>query len=410
MITGYNDDFNRTVANGIGTATSGQAYSIFSTASNYNVSPSTATILPPSISDRLAWVDRQTADIDISGQVALSQIPATVLATVGFVVKLSSISNYYVVSMMVATGGAISLRFSKVVGGGLTTISTIATTLTYVAGTFYNLRAQAFWSNPLQTNVFQSKIWLVGGTEPGGWMAVATDNTLTYYGPLTGAGIHTRNEATIGSTNTASFRNVVARTYGLPVPAAADTMCADPAITYPDQTALESLADAADAVMVNFDALASLATLFPRVRVSRSNWTYNTATTSNLTPTYDTTEFNIGTPTNLGYDSRNLSLPSGIWLVTFEVQMATAPIDHMDVRLSSSLPATAAEFVDMRTNASQSNLDGQGGSCHVSTLVTSTDPVLPASVTAQFGPTNLAVTYTFKYVALSAIKISDYFV
>lgn len=410
MITGYNDVFARTVASGLGTATSGQAYTTTSTASQYSVSPGTASIVPTTASaDRLGYVDRQTSDIDITGQVALSGIPATNLMTVGFVVKLASTANYYNATMMVSAGGAISLRFSKVISGGTVTIATVATGLTYVPNAVYNLRAAVFWSNALQTNVLMSKLWASGGTEPGGWMASATDAALTQYTSGTGAGIMARDEAAAPGTVTAKIQNVAAKTYGLPVPSGADPMCFDPSIAYPKQTALKSLADATDAVMAALDPTVSLAALFPRVRVSAANWTLG-PTLGTATPTYTATEFNLGTATNLGYDNTALYLPVGIWFVTYEIQLGPAALaDYASVTLSGGFPLTSAT-IHMRTNTLQPGLDSQGGSGHVSCFVYSTDASLNVTAKATITPISGTASYPVKYSALSALKISDYFV
>src|SRR6185436_2726165 len=174
---------------------------------------------------------------------------------------------------------AISLRFSKGVGGGLSTVATVATGLTYVANVVYNLRVVSFWSNALQAHVLRSKLWVVGGTEPGGWMATATDATLTQYVAGNQAGPFARDEQASPGTITAKIQNVVAKTYGLAIPAGTDPMCptpsanprrtdpkfADPSVAYPQQTVIQSLAVGADAAMTTLDPRISLAGLFPRV-------------------------------------------------------------------------------------------------------------------------------------------------
>lgn len=406
MITGFNDDFNRTVASGWGTATSGQAWILGGggAASQYNVAPSTATILPTAISDRFAYADRLTSDFDGTVQVALSAIPVTNLCTIGFITKRSAVPNYYVISMMVAVGGAISLRFSRVLSGGLVTLATVATGLTYVANTFYNLRGVVFWSNSLQAHVLQSKLWLTTATEPGGWMATTTDNGITQYLSGTGAGLHMRDESTVSGAITGRFRSFVVRTYGLPIPAGADTMCADPAVAYPKQTALESLADATDTVVTALDPLAALANLFPRARISLANVSWSGQLEMNFT----TTEFNIGTQTNVGFDPTALYLPIGIWLVTLEVQMAEASVASFGQMTLNSTGAYNA-FQNIQINEVESNSGGVGGTGHLSSLVVSTDPAGTVKATAQLVPNNGSLTYTIKYAAFSAMKISDYF-
>lgn len=569
--TGYTDTFGRTVASGLGTATSGQVYTLNGVASQFSVAPNTASIAIASAGEKYGAIDLLTQNVDIAGQVALSAIPATNLATAGFVSKLSSSSNYFSGTMMVATGGQVSLRFSKLVAGSLVTISTTAVTgLTYVANTFYNLRYQIYWSRPLQTNVMSLKLWPVGATEPGGWMATATDASFTDYTAGTKVGIYGRDESTVAGTITTKYRSVSTVSYDLPMPDVADPMCAAPgasstgfcsvavadggfesgdpaadgwrveggtlaadnaivhsgtwsalatavgspgqlilrnasvvavspgglvnaqmwvwspvdatilavidyyaaanayissdsvsysvrantwtqlvsrgagapattvrveygptifgpsngtimraddldiqgpctttALTYPPETALQLLAEASDAAMASLDPLTSLAALFPRVRISTSNLVINTATFSSLT--YSTTEFNVGTNTDLGYDNTALYLPTGVWLVTYEIRLAEAASNYIQISVFGTVPSVSQVFVDMRSNAAQSNDQGVGGCGHISVLTYSTDPTTPIQVAVSFLANNTATTYTVQYMALSAIKISDYF-
>jgi len=405
-VTGYSDTFGRSVSNGLGTATSGQAYTLFGAASQFSVAPNVATIAMSSTGDKFGYIDSLSSDLDITGQVALTAVPSTNLATVGFVGKFSSISNYYNATMMVAAGGAISLRFSKVVGGGLVTIATVATGLTYVANTFYNLRWSARWSQAQQTNVLQSMLWVVGGTPPGGWMATATDNALGFYGEGTQVGIMGRDESSVIGSVAAKIQNVVQRSYNLPIPATTGPMCYDPAITYPRQTALESLADAVDTAMASLDPLVSLAGLFPRVRISTSNFTINTSGFNLMT--FAAIEFNVGTPTDLGLDSRGIYLPVGIWLVTYEMHLSPATSDWLWATINAQSTLNG-NIVTMRSNPSHTGDSGVGGTVHVSVPVIVTDPVNPQRCTVSLTPNNIATTYTATYAALSAIKISDYF-
>lgn len=406
VTTGYADTFNRTVSGGLGSTPAGQPYTLFGVASQFSVAPSVASIAITSSGDKLGYIDRQTADIDITAQVALSAIPATNLATVGFVAKLSTISNYYNATMMVATGGAVSLRFSKVIGGSLSTISTtLVTGLTYVANTFYNLRYSIYWSQALQTNVMSLRLWALNATQPGGWMATATDAAITQYASGTQFGIMGRDESTVVGTITTKLQSLAAVSYGLPMPATTDPMCYDPAIAYPKQEALQSLAVAADSAMATLDPLTSLAGLFPRVRVSNTSLSISTAAIF-VTLTFNATEFNVGTPTNLSYDSAGIYLPVGIWLVAFEIRLVEAASDYISVTLGGDGETVD---IDMRSNAAQSGDQGVGGCGHASKLAISTDPTTPVKYTVGFNANNVATTYTASYLALTAIKISDYF-
>lgn len=408
VTTGYTDTMGRTVSNGLGVATSGQTYTLFGVATQFSVAPNVATILPSSAGDKIGYIDQLTPDVDITAQVALTAIPATNLATVGFVSDLATISNYYNGTLMVATGGAMSLRFSKVIGGGLSTIATTALGTTYVANTFYNLRYRRFWSQPLQTNVMQLKIWAVGATPPGGWQATSFDSALTQFTAGTQIGIMGRDESTVVGSVSFKIQNVATSSYHLPMPATTDPMCYDPAVTYPRQTGLESLADATDAVVATLDPIATLAGLFPRVRVS--------TTALSIPPgsfgtgvTFAATEFNISTPTNLAYDSSGIYLGVGIWAITYEMQLVEAASDWLWMTLNIGGPITGPT-AEMRSNPQQSNDAGVGGCGHVSAIGVCTDPTAPIRCSVGLLENTSTVTYTATYAALSAIKISDYFV
>lgn len=405
VTTGYSDTFNRTVANGFGTASDGHPYTLTGTATQFSVTPSTGSIAITTAGNQVALVDLRTQQVDITGQVALSSIPVTNLATVGFVTKSFVATTGYIGTLMVAVGGAMSIRFSKF-SGGLITLTTIPLGLTYVANTFYNLRFQSYWSRTYQTNFLSAKVWLTTATEPRGWQATFTaDNTYTDYTAGTQVGVYTRDESTVLGTITARFRNVATRSYSLPLPGSSETMCADPSIPYPKQTALESIADAADAAMATIDPLSAAARLSPRVRISNTNLPVVT-TVGGPTLTYNATEFNIATGTNLGYDNTSAYLPVGIWLVTFEVLVAEAASDRFTVSLFGG--GTTPGFSN-RVNPSVLDDRGVGGTCHASVLALSTDPTTPIAVGASIAWANTSTTYTIKYMALTAIKISDYF-
>lgn len=401
--TGYTDLFARTVAGGLGVATSGQTYTMQG-GSAWSVAPGTATVAPTTTGIYYGLAESGSSYADITAQVALSAIPASNLATVGLIAMGKGTNNFYIGTMMVATGGAVSIRLSKLVAGGLVTLTTVATGLTYVANTFYNLRFQVYWSRSLQANVLSAKLWALTATEPGGWLATINDAAFTDYTTGTTVGPMVRDESSVSGALTAKIKNVVQLSYHLPVPDIADPMCADPAIAYPKQTALESLADATDVVMDGLADLTDLAQAFPRVRVSKSSGSFVNQFSVNLT--FDTAEFNVGTPTNLGYDSSSLQLPAGIWAVTFEARFSALSLNSVQWQLSGPNHFSIAFS---RPWASQSNDQSVYGTVHHAGLIVSTDPVTPGKVNVSMNPTNTSTTIAIQYMSLSAIKISDYF-
>lgn len=398
--TGYYDFWDRNLTGTWGTADSGQTYTLNGVASQF-YTDGYGGIKIASAGEKYGYIDLQTSDVDITAAIAMNQAPVTNLVTAGYVAKLVNTSNYYVGSIMVQPGGAISLRFSKVIAGGLTTITTVATGLTMSPFTDMNFRFVIYWSEPLQTNVLLSKVWLTGG-EPGGWMAGAFDASLTKYTAGTKVGFHGRDESSVVGVQEVYTNNTQVRSYGFEMPGVNDPMCYDPAVSFPKQTVVQTLAEQVDAAMTTIDPLVTLAGLFPRVRVSNTNVAMTSA------PVFSATEFNVGTPTNLGYDSQGIYLGVGIWMVMFELHLNVAASDYILVSFGENDSSVSGQvFADMRSNPSHTGDNGIGGTIHISKMAVVTDPVTPAKFSIGFSPN--AGSYTASYMALSAIKISDYF-
>lgn len=396
--TGYTDTFGRTVSNGLGAATSGQTYVINGTASDFAVAPNIGSITAStSASDRTGVVNLLTTDVDITGQVAVSALPGTNTISVGFAMKYIDASNFYSARLVVTTAGAASLQIAKKVAGVITSLASVTLTgVTIVAGTFYNVRVNATWSQTLQTNVLQAKFWTTTATEPGGWIAVVQDAALVNG---TSQGLFARNDATV-TGSVARFQNVSSRSYHLPYPATTDQMCFDPAVTYPRQTVVQSLAAAMDAAAATANADATRAGLMPRVRISISNYVQSAANNGVVIP-FTTLEFNTGTLTDLSLDPTKINLPSGVWVVTGEIRTAEQASDNAFFQVTSVANAR------IRSNPAQSNDQGVGGTGHVAGIMdVGTGSVSGYSMSAFWAS---GVAYTIVYAALTAIKISDDF-
>jgi hypothetical protein len=139
------------------------------------------------------------------------------------------------------------------------------------------------------------------------------------------------------------------------------------------------------------------------VRVSKSSIVLPATIAANFT--FNSTEYNIGTSTNLSYDNSAIYLPVGIWLLSFELQLVQSPSDFIQLTLFGN----TANTIDMRCNPVHTGDSGVGGTGHVSATVVSSDPTTPLKCGVQFFPNNTSFTYTVTYAALSAIKVSDYF-
>jgi hypothetical protein len=187
------DTFTRTVANGWGSADTGQAYTIVPSsglAANFSVTTSPfghGRIQPSVISDeQYALISMLGANRDMVSDVFISATPASGTLNMGLTGRYVDVNNEYHTEIQVAVGGAITLRIMKRVGGVATQLSSVATGITLIADTKYTLRFQVIGTE------LKSKLWTSGTPEPGTWTSEVSDATLT-----TGdfAGVFVRNNS-----------------------------------------------------------------------------------------------------------------------------------------------------------------------------------------------------------------------
>lgn len=405
-VTGYSDTFNRTVAAGsLGTATSGQSYTLSGTAADFSVNGTQGVITPSALnSERLGTVNLLTSDVNIAGQVAVSALPASGQVISGFTVKEIDSSNYYYGALIITSAGAVTLRILKRVAGVGTIVATSATIagLTIVANTFVGIRVYAAYDTVAATNRFFVKVWSLSAAEPYGWQLVTADASLV---GGTNQGLLARNE---GPATTISFlfENVATATESLPFPAGTDPMCYDPTYPYPKQTVLQSLATAIDTYMGNTiepDAARALAS--PRVRISKSN--YSQAGTIINGVAFDTVEYNIGTPTDLSVDPLHLVLGVGIWILRAEIIIPGSTTMTDGTLTLANANADVGFRIDAGTGGGN-NFTPVGASSQVAALVDNSSGTLTEAVNLSVDVTSGGLSFT--YLALSAMKISDYFV
>lgn len=82
----------------------------------------------------------------------------------GAIFRLVSVSDYYRVRIVFETAGTITAQVTGTKGGTVTQYGdSVATGLTYTAGTFVNVRAQCVG------HIMRAKVWKDGTSEPAGW-------------------------------------------------------------------------------------------------------------------------------------------------------------------------------------------------------------------------------------------------
>lgn len=170
------DTFNRNVATGLGSAETGGAWTVSSSASNYNVSNGVGTMVMGSAGvSRVATLPGATATaVDLRVKASQDKVAnggGSFLGAIGRKVG----SDEYRAKVRIFANGTTSLYLTRVSGGSETTLQTTAIGgLTVAAGTQLQLRLQVTGTSP---TTIRAKVWRDGTTEPTAWLLTATDTT-----------------------------------------------------------------------------------------------------------------------------------------------------------------------------------------------------------------------------------------
>lgn len=176
------DLFTRVVANGWGSATTGQAWTFGGgVAADYSVNGTQGLISVTAVNA----IRRQTFntgfnDHDITMQVTIPTVALTAPISPAVLFRLTDANNYYYAEIAIAPAGTVTLQIKKRVlsANGVIT-GTFVLPVTHVAGTTYRIRAAACG------NMVKAKAWVSTVAEPD-WMLSATPGDLPT-GTLAGA-------------------------------------------------------------------------------------------------------------------------------------------------------------------------------------------------------------------------------
>lgn len=162
-----NDMFDRAaVSNGWGTSSSGYAWTVIGTTSNYSTNG--AAGLMSMAATNTVYRVVTTAGPSAVDTVQYVDITVPVLATgaainVGLVCRYQNSSNFYELSVIFQTSNAIHLQFNKTVAGVLSAVgSALVSGLTHVAGTTYRIKLYNVGTQ------LTASIWSPSGSEPSG--------------------------------------------------------------------------------------------------------------------------------------------------------------------------------------------------------------------------------------------------
>jgi PKD repeat protein len=169
------DDFNRTLATGWGTATTGGAWTLSGAASLFAVNGSAGTISVAAGKGPMAHLAAVSSqNTELRADVSIDKLPDTGTVYVGLTGRGNATDSYRG-SALIGSTGAVRVNVSKVVAGVETAVSANVTVpgLTYTPGTVLHLELQVSGSG---TTTARIKAW-TGGTEPAAWQATGTDST-----------------------------------------------------------------------------------------------------------------------------------------------------------------------------------------------------------------------------------------
>jgi PKD repeat protein len=171
------DGFGRTVANGLGSAETGGAWSLGSAASLYGVDAGVGTIRMASAgSGPRAWLPGVSSSAtDVSVKYGLDKIGnggGMFFSLGGRVVGTSD----YRAKVKIGPDGTQTLYLVKVVSNAETTLGSVALPagLTYSTGSLMQMRLQVEGTSP---TTLRAKVWKVGSAEPAAWTLTRTDSS-----------------------------------------------------------------------------------------------------------------------------------------------------------------------------------------------------------------------------------------
>jgi CSLREA domain-containing protein len=171
-----NDLFNRTVLNSWGSAGTGGAYTLQSTAANYDVNGGVGTIAVAAGGNRSAVLTGASAlDVELSFRVATDKVGVGGSQFVYGVLRRVSSTTEYRIKLRLPPNGNVLLQASSVSGNVETAIGSevLVAGLNHTPGGFIRVRAQISGSSPTTIRI---RAWADGTTEPSTWQYSASNS------------------------------------------------------------------------------------------------------------------------------------------------------------------------------------------------------------------------------------------
>jgi parallel beta-helix repeat protein len=170
------DTFGRTVAQGLGTADLGGAWTVSGPASSFSVAHGAGRISGAVAKNRAAYLTGvRQADLDVTTDVALERAASGGGAYVSLIGRRVSDGNDYRLKLRYMPGGSVVIYLVRTVGGTETVLAdTTVPGLTVKPGDV--LRAR-FVVGGTGTTTLRAKVWRRHSQEPQSWLLTGTDAT-----------------------------------------------------------------------------------------------------------------------------------------------------------------------------------------------------------------------------------------
>lgn len=180
ITSGVRDIFDRTVTSGWGQADIGGTWTTSGgTGTDYAVGSGIGTHTLTSVNvSRRTLLAAPSVDFDLYCDIATSALATGASLTGGIVARYLDTDNLYMARVEFTTSAGIVLGIRERAAGTETSLGSVTTALTHVAGTFYRVRFQG------SGTALKAKAWLVGAAEPSVWHVEVADATLTAAGSI----------------------------------------------------------------------------------------------------------------------------------------------------------------------------------------------------------------------------------
>ena len=170
------DSFNRTVANGLGTADVGGPWTVSGTASNFSTSGGAGRIQAATGQTRAGYLTgAQSEDFDVTVDLSLNQGSTGGGAYVSVIGRRVSAGTDYRAKLRYQSNGSVLVYLTRSVGNAETTLAwTTVPGVTAAANDELTVRLQGSGS---ATTTSRVKVWRTGEAEPATWLVTNTSAT-----------------------------------------------------------------------------------------------------------------------------------------------------------------------------------------------------------------------------------------